>query len=98
MCRLLITLQTVWSQIRSDKPSDLVPRGGGGGCEITKLFSCSKSIEHEILAAHKTKILKIKTFIAFRLSDVVLILLINVKMPTIVGILTLMSKINFMLT
>ena len=74
------------------------PQGGGGGCEITKLFSCSKSIEHEILAAHKTKILKIKTFIAFRLSDVVLILLINVKMPTIVGILTLMSKINFMLT
>ena len=32
------------------------------------------------------------------LSDVVFILLINVKMPTIVGILTFMSRINFMLT
>ena len=43
----------------------------------------------------KTKILK-KIFLAFKLSDIVLLLLINVKMPTLVGILTFMSKINFM--
>ena len=35
---------------------------------------------------------------AFILSDVVFIMLINVKMPTIVGILTFMSRINFMLS
>ena len=29
------------------------------------------------------------------LSDVVFILLINIKMPTIVGILTFISRINF---
>ena len=38
------------------------------------------------------------TFLAFKLSDVVFIMLINVKMPTIVGILTFMSMINFMLS
>ena len=32
------------------------------------------------------------------LLDAVIILLINVKMPTIVGILTLMSRINFLLS
>ena len=35
---------------------------------------------------------------AFKLSDVVFIVLINVKMPTIVGILIFMSIINFMIT
>ena len=34
----------------------------------------------------------------FKLSDVVFILLINVKMPTTVGILTYLSMINFMLS
>ena len=39
-----------------------------------------------------------KKFIALSLSDVVFIMLINVKMPTIVGILTFMSRINFVLS
>ena len=39
-----------------------------------------------------------KKFLALSLSDVVFILLINVKMPTIVGILTFMSGINFVLS
>ena len=34
-------------------------------------------------------------FLAFKLSDVVIILQINVKMPTIVGLLTIMSRIKF---
>ena len=34
------------------------------------------------------------TFLAFKRSDVVFIILINVKMPTIVGILTFMSMIE----
>ena len=36
-----------------------------------------------------------KIFLAFKLSDVVSIMLINVKMSTIGGILTFMSMINF---
>ena len=35
-----------------------------------------------------------KKFLALSLSDVVFIMLVNVKMPTIVGILTFMSRIN----
>ena len=45
----------------------------------------------------KTKILKNKDFTALKHSYVVLFLLINVKMPTIVGILTFISRILFML-
>ena len=41
----------------------------------------------------KTKIPKNKEFLAFNLSDVVFIMLINVKMPTIFGILTFMSRL-----
>ena len=37
-------------------------------------------------------------FLALSLSDVVCIMLINVKMPTIVGILTFTSRINFVLS
>ena len=39
-----------------------------------------------------------KKFFALSLSDVVFIMLINVKMPTIVGILTFMSRITFVLS
>ena len=39
-----------------------------------------------------------KKFHALFLSDVVFIMLINVKMPTIVGILTFISMINFVLS
>ena len=37
-------------------------------------------------------------FLALSLSDVVYIMLIHVKMSTIVGILTFMSRINFVLS
>ena len=49
-----------------------------------KLISCSTELK--ILTAHKS--LNAKN---------VFILLMNVKMPTIVGILTFISKINFVL-
>ena len=45
----------------------------------------------------KTKIPINKEVSRFK-SDVVFIMLINVKMPTVVGILTLMSRINFLLS
>ena len=38
------------------------------------------------------------TFFTFNLLEVEFIMLINVKMPTIVGILTFMSMINFVLS
>ena len=56
--------------------------------------------EHEISTAHNNKNAekhKIYNILAFKLSDV-FIMLINVKMPKIVGILTFMSMINFMLS
>ena len=39
-----------------------------------------------------------KKFLALRLSEVVFIVLINVKTPIIVGILTFMSRIYFVLS
>ena len=39
-----------------------------------------------------------KKFLALSLSDVVIIMLINVKMPTMVGILTFMSRIDSVLS
>ena len=55
------------------------------------------STENEISTAHNNKNAekhKIYNILAFKLSDVVFIMLINVKMPKIVGILTFMSMIN----
>ena len=53
--------------------------------------------EHISTASLKSlKCGKLKTFLAFKLSGVVFIMLMNVKMPTIVGILTFMSIINYM--
>ena len=57
------------------------------------------SAEHEILNAHKYK--NIKKFCIFQAQislECYFLLLINVKMPTIVGILTFMSRKNFMLS
>ena len=41
---------------------------------------------------------QINMLLALSLSDVLFILLINVKMPTIFGILPFMSRINFVLS
>ena len=63
-----------------------------------KTFFMLNSIEHEILNARKNK--NVKKFLFFLGSDKPRMLffpLINVKMPTIVGILTFMSRENFML-
>ena len=67
------------------------------GLTAIKLFSCSTQLSTKFQLLIKTKITT-KTFPAFSLSDVVFIMLINVKMPTIVGILTFMSRINFVLS
>ena len=56
------------------------------------------SPEHEISTAHKNRNAekKFRFFLLSKLSDVVL-MLINVKMPTIVDILIFIISLNFML-
>ena len=64
-----------------------------------KLFPCSTQPSNE-LQLHLTTKYKKKSFFYYylKLSDVVYILLINVKMPPSVGILTFMSRINSILS
>ena len=65
-----------------------------------KTFFMLNSIKNEISNPHKTKMLKMKTLLAFKHSEVVFIMHIHVKMPMIVKILTYMyiSMLNFMLS
>ena len=46
----------------------------------------------------KDKMVRNEDFVALKLSDAAFILCINVKMPTIVGILTFMHRLNFILS
>ena len=68
------------------------------GPEVIKLFSCSTQL-NEILNAHKYK--KYQEIWHIFCSDkprIPFFLLINVKIPTIVGILTFMSRKKLMLS
>ena len=57
------------------------------------------SIDHEILNAHKYKnIKKFGFFLGSGKPRMLFFPLINVKMPTVVGILTCMSRKSFMLS
>ena len=66
--------------------------------QVYKKISCSTQNEHEISTAHKTKMLKNKDFFPLKHSNGLFILLINVEMPTIVGISTFVTRINFKLS
>ena len=66
--------------------------------EVLKLSSCSTQLSMKFQLLMKTKILKNKDIFFSKLFDIVFIMLINVKMPTIVGILPFMSMIKFMLS
>ena len=68
------------------------------GPKIIKLFTCSTQLSMKFQLLTNTKYRQIKKFLALSFSDVVFIMHINVKMPTIVGILTFMSIINFVLS
>ena len=56
------------------------------------------SNEHEIATAHKTKMLKNKYPSCIQMLKCCIYKVINVKMTTIVGILTFMSILGFMLS
>ena len=66
--------------------------------KVIELFSCSTQLSTKFQLLIKTKIQTNEEVSCFNLSDVVFIMLINVKMPTIVGILTFLSMINFVLS
>ena len=64
---------------------------------VIKLFPCSTQLSMKFQQLIKLIMLK-NRLLTFNLSDDVFIMLINVKMSTIVSILTFMSMINFMLS
>ena len=68
------------------------------GSEVIKLFSCSTQLSTKFQLLIKLKCRQMKKFLAVSLSDDVFIILINIKMPTIVGILTFMSRIQLVLS
>ena len=55
------------------------------GPEVIKLCSCSTQLSTKFQLLIRTKIPTNKMFLALSLSDVVFIMLINVKMPTVVA-------------
>ena len=65
------------------------------GPEVIKRFSCSNQLNIKFKLLIESNILKKKHFSYLKRSYFVFVMLINVKMPTIVGILTLMSRIEF---
>ena len=79
------------------------------GSKVIKLFSCSTQLNTKFQLLIKIKIMTNKEVSCFKplrccihhankCLDVVFITLINVKMSTTVGILTFMSRINFVLS
>ena len=84
----LAGLSLTWSQ---NENTDL---------KVIKLFSCLTQLSTAFQLLIKIKILTNEDVSCFMspISDAVFIMLINVKMPTIVGILTFMSRIKFVLS
>ena len=67
------------------------------GPEVIKLFSCSTQLSKKILKAHKyKKSQQIQHLLGSDKLIMLFFMFINVKMPTIVGILTFMSRKKFM--
>ena len=56
------------------------------------------STEHEISTAHKNYNAEKYRFFLLSLAEFAFIMLINIKMSSTVGILTLMSMLNFILS
>ena len=68
------------------------------GPEVIKLFSCSTQLSTKLQLLIKTKILTNEKVYFFKSLRCCFYHAINVKMPTILGILTFMSRINFVLS
>ena len=83
-----------WADEQVDLSFCLVHRPRG----YKRLFSCSTQLSTKFQLLLKLNYLHMKKFLALSLSEVLFIMLINVKMPTIVGILTFMSRVNFVIS
>ena len=84
---------------KESKPTNKQEKTSLGTMDLPPRPPGYKTLFHAMIkipTAHKYENAKKNTFLAFKLSYGVYIMLINVKMPTIVGILTFMSMINFM--
>ena len=68
------------------------------GIEVIKLFSCSPQLSMKFEMHISIKISRILAFVGSDKHRMLFFPLINVKMPTTVGILTFMSRKNFMLS
>ena len=68
------------------------------GPKVIKKISCSTQLSTEFQMLIKTKIPTNKEASCFKYLRCCIISLINVKMPTMVDILTFMSRINFVLS
>ena len=68
------------------------------GPEGITLFSCSTQLSTKFQLLMKTKIPANEEVCCFEFLRCCIIMLINDKMPIIVGILTFMSRINFVLS
>ena len=66
------------------------------GAEVIKLISCSTQLSMKFEILINIEIAKIDGMFRFYSLKPAIILLINVKMPIVVDILTFMSRINFM--
>ena len=90
MCVLQNTSRLIglfWKGKKSEIGVDII------GPDVIKLFFMLSSAEHEILNVHRCK--NSKNFSFFSGSDktrMLFFLLRNVKMPTVIGILTFMSR------
>ena len=68
------------------------------GLGVIILFSCSTQLGTKFQLLIKSKIPTKEDVFYFKLSDAVFIMLASVKMPTIFGVLSFMSRINFVLS
>ena len=70
----------------------------GSSNEVIKLFSCSTQLSTKFHLLIKAKIPTNEEVSCFKSLRCCIIILINVKMTTNIGIFTFMSRINFMLS
>ena len=92
------TLPTYADNFCKHLKPDQAQQNVGPGPKVIKLFPCSTPLSTKFQLLIKTKYRQMEKFLALSLSDVEFIMLMNVKMSTMVGILTFMSRINFVLS
>ena len=85
------------SRIQHCTSAGFKPRTSPPGPKVIKLFSCSTQLSMKFKFLINTEMAQINPFFWSRPSEP-FILLIYVKMPTVVGILTFIRRINFSLS